>query len=139
MRPAVVGPEGTGGIAGRGFSRTGVINYMVFEIIRQRVPGIQALFELGMGDVPGDDNFSGQQQRRCNRILTELLPYSVHGPVQIDTFSRLTGNFNLREVSGRIGFQLLQEDAIPRNFGFDIAIRAAADAQADRTGCAVPR
>ena len=51
---------------------------------------IQAFFQLGMGDVPGNHNVSGQQKRRRNRMLTKLLSYLIHWSVQIDTHRFLT-------------------------------------------------
>ncbi len=55
--------EGAGSFARRSLGRSGVIDRVVLEVVRQRLAGVKNLLELGVSDVATDDDGTLQQQR----------------------------------------------------------------------------
>jgi hypothetical protein len=91
-----------------------------------------------MGDVPAHDDFAGQLQTGGHRILAEMARMSSMGWFRsMATASSSAPGFGQKAC--RVGFQLLQENAVGGDFGLDVAVRAAADADADGTGGAMAR
>ncbi|VTR70310.1 conserved hypothetical protein [Desulfosarcina cetonica] len=133
------GAERTGGASGRRLGRAGVVNDVVSQILGQPLAAVQAFLELGVGDVPSHDNLAGELQPRGHRILGQNGPDPVHGLVEVDGHGIRFVTRRLGKITGRVGFQLLQENALGRNLGLDVTIGAATDADADGTGSAVAR
>ncbi len=48
--------ERTGGVALRGLGRAGVVNRVLLEVVGQAFAGIDALLQLRVGDVAGNDD-----------------------------------------------------------------------------------
>ena len=64
---------------------------------------IQALLQLGMGNIPSHDDFPGQGQRGGHRVPGQDFADCIHGLVQVDFNRFLPGYIYLRQVLGRIG------------------------------------
>ncbi len=78
MRPAVVGPR-AGGVTGRRFGRAGVVDRVIFHVLRQFLAIIDKLFQLGVGDIAGDDNSAVETQAGGNRMGGQLRRISLIG------------------------------------------------------------
>ena len=69
MRPAVVGPNEPEAMPGGVFAGTGVVDGVVLEVLGQSLAAVEALLELGVGDVAGDDDGAGEEERRRDGVL----------------------------------------------------------------------
>ena len=141
-------PAGGGGAEGpRGeplglLGRARVVHGVVLEILRQVLAGVEALLELGVGDVAGHDHGAGERQAGLDRKLAELGSQLLHAhriEVDLDNVSAQIARGDLRQVLGRIGLELFEEDAVARDLGLGLAVGRARDPDADRTRGPVPR
>ena len=78
------GAEAAAGHADRGFRRTGIIDGVIFEVIRQRLAGIEHLLELRVRDVAGDDDGAVDEEARGGGILAQLGADLGHRAVRVD-------------------------------------------------------
>lgn len=127
------GAEAAAGHAGGGFGGTGVIDGVIFEVIGQRLVGIEHLLELRVRDVAGDDDGAVDKEARGGGILAELGADFGHGAVGVDAHG--VGVFAVAQLLGdvlqRVGFELLDEDAVARDLALRLAVGGAGNADAD--------
>lgn len=98
-----------------------------------------------MGDVAGDDQGAGEGEAGLDGVLGQLGQDVVHGAVEVDGHrvevrARALGQLvvrRLREETGRVGLQLLQEDALGGDLRDGLAVGGAGDRDGDRAGRAV--
>ncbi len=60
--------EGAGGVTGRRFGRAGVVDRMIFHVLRQFLAVVEQLFQLSVRDIAGDDNGAVEAQAGGNRM-----------------------------------------------------------------------
>jgi Kef-type K+ transport system membrane component KefB len=106
------GPEAARRHAGGRLGRPGVVHAVVPQVLRHRLAGVEALLDLGVGDVAGHHHRSGQRQPGLDRVAGQLGADLVHRPVQVDAHDVaaevLVGG--LREVVGGVLLELLEEE-----------------------------
>ena len=64
-------------------------------------------------------------------------PDLIHGLIEIEMDDLVLGLLHFRQETSRIGFKLFEENALAGDLRLDVAVGAAADADADGTRSAV--
>ena len=127
------GAEAAAGHAGGCFGGAGVIDGVIFEVIRQRLAGIEHLLQLGMRDVAGDDDGAVDEQARGGGILAQLGADLSHRAVRVDAHG--VGVFAMAQLLGdvlqRVRFEFFDEDAVTHDLAFGLTIRGAGNADAN--------
>ena len=127
------GTKAAAGHAGGCFGGTGVIDGVIFEVIGQRLAGIEHLLELRMRDVAGDDDGAVDEEARGGGILAQLGADLGHGAVRVDAHG--VGVFAVAQLLGdvlqRVRLELLDEDAVARDLALRLAVGRAGNADAD--------
>ncbi len=133
--------EGAGRHAFRGFRRTGVVDRVVLDVIRQRLAGFEPFAQLGVGEVARHDQRAGQRQAGLDRMFGELREDLRHrlGQVDLDDLvgQMLVGHFG--HVFFRVHLELLQENAVLGDLAHRLAVCGTGHADADRQRRAVAR
>ena len=142
MRPAVVGPEGTRGIAFGFLGGTRVIDHVIFEIPGKALSGIQVFFQPGVGDVARYDKGPGSGTTGWPPDI----PRNSERTSAIGRFrSMVTTRWSrsrfrhVREVLRGIRFELFEKDAVFGNLAQDLPVGRTGDPQPDGAGRAVTR
>ena len=104
--------------------RSGIINRVIFEILRHLLSCIETFFYFGMGNIPTHYNGSVERQSRGNRIFGQFGKDFVHRAIQIDLygipFSGLTQLFG--DKSAGIIIEAFYPQTFPIDFGLDIPV-----------------
>ncbi len=93
-----------------------------------------------MGNVSTDHERAGKAQPGLYRVAAQLVADRIHGLIQIDG-DNLVAQFVLGclgKEAGRIGFELLEEDALGSDLCPGLTIGRAAHGECHRVGRAVP-
>ena len=126
------GTEAARGHTLRRLGRAGVVYGMVFEVLRHGFAAVEAFLDFGVGDVATYDDGAAQGQACRYGIFGELGKYFRHGSVEVNiddlAFAGLTHFFG-DEFAG-VGIEFLDPEALAVDFGFDVAVGAAAYAEA---------
>lgn len=126
------GAEAARGHTLRRLGRAGVVYGMAFEVLRHGFAAVEAFLDFGVGDVATYDDGAAQGQACRYGIFGELGKYFRHGSVEVDiddlAFAGLTHFFG-DEFAG-VGIEFLDPEALAVDFGFDVAVGAAAYAEA---------
>ena len=89
---------------------------MVLEVAGQILAAVEALLELGVGDVARHDHRAREREPRGHRVLAQLGQDLAHRPAQVDLHHLaaqvVVGDLG-QEVRG-VGLELLEEDAVAR-------------------------
>ncbi|MGX1314227.1 hypothetical protein RKD24_004346 [Streptomyces calvus] len=121
----------------------GVVHRVVLQVLRHLLAGVQPLLDLGVRDVAGHDQRTGQRQPGLHRVLGELREDVVHRLVQVDLHDVTVGVEllvrRLRQEPRRVRLQLLQEHALGGDLRDGLAVGGAGHGDGDRAGRAVPR
>ncbi len=128
-------------VAVRGLGRPRVVDAMVAQVLRHAFARVEARFDLGVGDVTGNDHGAVQHDPRLDGIVREGLPDLRHGLVQVDVhdLGRLEVLVrDLREVPGRVGLELLEKDSLGRDLAEGLAVGRARHRERDGARRAVP-
>jgi hypothetical protein len=84
-------------------------------------------------DVAGDDDGAVEQEARGGGILAQLGADLGHRAVRVDAHG--VGVFAVAQLLGdvlqRVGFELLDEDAVTRDLALGLAVGGAGNADAD--------
>ena len=98
---------------------------MVFEVLREIIASIEALFELGMRNIARHDHGASQRQARGHRMLAQFCQDLGHRAVEVDAHDSTAELviLDVWEVLRRIGFELLEEHPVPGNLAEDLAMR----------------
>jgi len=94
-----------------------------------------------VGGIARDDDRTRQRQARLDRIFVQRLQHLGHRAVGVD-FYDFAGEFLIRYIrqeTGGIAFQLLQEDAIFRNLAQSLTVGGARNTDTNRQAGAVAR
>ncbi len=125
----------------RSLGRTGVVDGMVFDVLRQVFATVQTFFQLGMSDVTAHDDSAVQRQAGGNRILSQLFQDIFHRLVQINlhhiTLTGLTEFFGNQFT--RIAVELFNPDTFFIDFTLDVTVGRAGNTQTHGTGRTVTR
>mmetsp|Transcript_17625 Transcript_17625/g.51187 ORF Transcript_17625/g.51187 Transcript_17625/m.51187 type:complete len:574 (+) Transcript_17625:182-1903(+) len=135
------GPEGPGGEALGRFGGPRVVDDPVLGVVREPLPALEALQELGVRDVAGDHEGAREGQARADGVLGQLRADVRHRPVEVHAHhgaGHLLGG-HLREELGGVEAERLDEDAVLGDLGLCLAVRGAGDAEAHGAGGAVAR
>src|SRR5262249_35918902 len=118
------GTEGAGRIAFGRLRRAGVIDRMILEIVRQSLPFLEPLAELGMGELARHDHRAGERQPRLDRIAGKRRQNVLHGPaeVDLDDLAAELCAVEVWQILRRIVLQLFEENAVPRDLAHGLAI-----------------
>ena len=95
-----------------------------------------------MGQIAGDDDRAGQGKASLYRVFRQFAAGSRFiGWLRsiLTTLSSRCSSVDFRQVFRRIGFQLLEEDAVGGDLAHGLAVGRAGDAEADGQRCAVAR
>mmetsp|Transcript_29571 Transcript_29571/g.50209 ORF Transcript_29571/g.50209 Transcript_29571/m.50209 type:complete len:587 (-) Transcript_29571:115-1875(-) len=136
--PGGGGAEGPGGEALGGLGGAGVVHRVVFEVLGQPLPGLDALEDLRVGDVAGHDQRPRQTEARRDGVLGQLIANLGHGLVQVDLDGLRRGGAragealvrDLREVLGDVRLELLQEHPLRRDLALALPVGGARHADA---------
>jgi hypothetical protein len=117
----------------------GVIDRVVFDVVRQALAAVQPLLQFGVRDVPRDDDGAGEGDAGFDRVFGEFRQDGRHRLVEVDRHNVAAQVFggDFGQVFGRIGFQLFEEHAVGGDFGLDLAVGRAGHADSDGQRCAV--
>ena len=126
---------------GRSLGRTGVIDRMIFDVLRQTFATVDAFFQFGMRDIATYDNSTIQRKTRTDRIFRKFLTNIFHRTIQIDgdniAFAGIAKFFGNKFV--RLIVHLFNPDTIFVDLTFDIAVGRARNAQTNRTAGTMTR
>ena len=134
--------ERTRGHAGGGLRRAGVIDGMVLDVLRESFALLEALADLGVRDVAGDDQRAGEREARGDGVLRKLGPDVRHGAVEVDLhdLGRVGVLARLgRDEAAGVRLELLDPDAVLVDLGLGVAVGGTRDGEADRARGSVPR
>jgi hypothetical protein len=140
MRPAVVGPNEPEPCPRR-LGGPGVVDHVVLEVLRQALAAVEALLQLRVGDVAGDDERARQREPRLDRVLRELRADLGHRRRGRSSPRRRRARRATRSGRYRAG----SVSSCSRNtpsaviLPQDLAVGGAGDADADGAGRAVAR
>src|SRR5262249_9731810 len=98
---------------------------MVFEVLREIIASVEALFELGMRNVTRHDHGASQRQARGHRMLAQFCQDLSYWAVEVnphDCPAELVV-LDIWEVLRWIGFELLEEHSVPGNLAEDLTMR----------------
>lgn len=116
--------EAAAGHADGRFGGTGVIDGVVFEVIGQRLAGIEHLLQLRMRDVAGDDDGAVDEEACGGGILAQLGADFGHWAVRVDAHG--VGVFAVAQLLGdvlqRVRLELLDEDTVTRDLALRLAV-----------------
>ena len=130
------------GHADRRLGGTGVVDGVILEVLGQAFALLEAFADLGVRDVAGDDERTGEGEARGDGVLRELGADLSHRAVEVDLHD-LGGVGMLAGVGGNkasgILLKLLNPDAILVDLGLGVAVGGTGDGEADRTRGAVAR
>ena len=125
----------------RSLGRTGVVDGMVFDVLRQVFATVQTFFQLGVCDVTAYDDGSIQRQTGGNRILGQFLQNIGHRLVQVNlhhiAFTGLTEFFGNQFT--RVAVELFNPDTFFIDFTLDVTVGRAGNTQTHGTGRTVTR
>ena len=126
--------------------RAGVVDGVVLEVLRHLLAGVEPLLDLGVRDVAGDDERPGERQPGLDRVLGELGEDVVHRLVEVDLDDDVAARradadrvvLVLAEVdarvgkeAGRVGLELLEEDALGGDLAEHLPVGRARDRDGD--------
>ncbi len=134
-------PERARGIAFRRLRRARVIDRMVLEIIRQSLPLLQPLAQLGMRQIARHDHRTGERQPRLDRIFRELRQDFLHrlGEIDLHHLAAELCRIDIRQIFRRIVLELFEEHAVLGDLAERLAVGRARHAKPDRQRGAVAR
>ena len=58
-----------GGVTVRCLGRTGIVDRVIFDVLRQCFTAVDKLLQLGVSDIAGHDNSAAQRQTGGHRVL----------------------------------------------------------------------
>ena len=126
----------------RSLGRTGVVDGMVFDVLRQVFATVQTFFQLGVCDVTAYDDGSIQRQTGGNRILGQFLQNIGHRLVQVNlhhvAFTGLYGVLSGISSPGLLS-RLFNPDTFFIDFTLDVTVGRAGNTQTHGTGRTVTR
>ena len=106
----------------------GVVNDVVLEVLRHRAAILEALLDLSVGDIAGDDDGAGEGEAGLDGVLGELGAEVSHGHVEVN----LDGGGGEELVLGHLGHVLggvrleaLEEDTVLGDLTHRLAIGGA--------------
>ncbi len=115
---------------------------MVAQVLRHRLSGVEALLDLGVGDVAGDDHRPGEHHPGPHRMRRQLGEDLGHRAIEVDVHDVDIVEVLFRdfwEESRRVPFELLEEHAVTRDLAERLAIGRARHCHRHGTARSVPR
>src|SRR5262245_26052466 len=97
---------------------------MVFEVLWEIIASIEALFELGMGNIACHNHGATQRQAGGHRMLAQFCEDLGHWAIEVDAHDRAAELviLDVWEVLRRIGFELLEKHPVPGNLAQDLTM-----------------
>ena len=121
--PGCGGTERAGGVALGGLGGAGVVDGVVFDVLRQFLAGIDEFLELGVGDIAAHNDGAGEGKTGLDRVFGQLGQHFLHGAVQVNRYSFALGFAVLGgDILARVVFQLFDEDTLGGNLGLGVAV-----------------
>ena len=117
---------------------------MVAQVLRHGLAGVEALLDLRVGDIAGDDEGAGEGEPGLDRVLAQLGADLVHrqGEVDLHHVVRLTVAevvvVDLGEEVGRLELELLDEHSFGGDLAEALPVRRAGDRDGHRQAGPVP-
>mmetsp|Transcript_47541 Transcript_47541/g.128272 ORF Transcript_47541/g.128272 Transcript_47541/m.128272 type:complete len:368 (-) Transcript_47541:832-1935(-) len=137
------GAEAAARVPLRRLGRARVVDHVGRHVVGQGPLRLEALGQLRVRDVARHDDGARQRQPGLDRELREDAADVSHGLVQVDAHRLRRGGEPRRGLAGqeacRVLLQLLDEDAVVRDLGQDLPIRAAGHTDAHWTRRTVAR
>ena len=114
----------TRGIAFRRFCRTGVVDRVILNILRQTFAVIQPFFQFRMRNITANNDCTVKRQTRRYRVLRQLGQDLFHRAIEVNVhrfpLSRLAQLFWY--IFARIMLQFFDPDTFAVDLSFDISI-----------------
>ena len=108
----------------RSLGRTGIVDGVILDVLRQLFTLVQTLFQLGMSDVATYNDGTIQLETGSHRILVQYLQDLRHRLVQVDTngiaLAGLTQLFR-NQFTG-VAVQLLNPDTLLVDLTLDVTV-----------------
>ena len=124
--------ERTGGEAFRFLGGAGVIDGVIFEILRHRLAGVEAFFDLGVSDITAHDDGAIEREASRYGVLIEESEDLGHGAIEVDL-----NDFTLAGIAELLGdkftgelIEFFDPDTVAVDLRLDITVGRAADAHA---------
>ena len=122
--------ERTGGEAFRFLGGAGVIDGVIFEILRHRLAGVEAFLDLGVSDITAHDDGAIEREASRYGVLIEESEDLGHGAIEVDL-----NDFTLAGIAELLGdkftgelIEFFDPDTIAVDLRLDITVGRAADA-----------
>ena len=112
---------------------------MVTQVVRHGPAVVEQFVDLGVDDVAGHDEGSGERQAGLDRVLRELGADGFHGLVEVDRHdvAREVIVGHLGQEAGRVLLELFEEHAVGGDLAECLTVGRARHGDADRVGCPV--
>ena len=106
---------------------------MVLEVLGQPLTGVEALLQLGVGDVTGHDHGAAERQTGADGELRERLADLAHGTVEVDVNDVVVEHRvgHLGQELRRVVLELLDEHTIAGDLAEGLTIGGARDGDRD--------
>mmetsp|Transcript_39878 Transcript_39878/g.127519 ORF Transcript_39878/g.127519 Transcript_39878/m.127519 type:complete len:414 (-) Transcript_39878:45-1286(-) len=135
------GPERPRGHARGSLGGAGVVNGVVFHILREALAGVQTFLQLRVRDVARHDEGASERQAGLDGVLGELRENLLHRFVEVHLHhvrtERVLGHVG--KVLRGLGLELLDEHAVFGNLANRLAVGRAGDAEPDGAARTVAR
>ena len=122
--------ERTGGEAFRFLGGAGVIDGVIFEILRHRLSGVEAFLDLGVSDITAHDDGAIEREASRYGVLIEESEDLGHGAIEVDL-----NDFTLAGIAELLGdkftgelIEFFDPDTVAVDLRLDITVGRAADA-----------
>ena len=122
--------ERTGGEAFRFLGGAGVIDGVIFEILRHRLAGVEAFLDLGVSDITAHDDGAIEREASRYGVLIEESEDLGHGAIEVDL-----NDFTLAGIAELLGdkftgelIEFFDPDTVAVDLRLDITVGRAADA-----------
>ena len=135
------GAERARGHAFGSLGGTGVVDGMVLEVLGHGFAAVEAFLDFGMGYVAAHDDGAVEREACRDGVFGELGKDFVHGAVEVDfdnvAFALAAHRFG--DEFGGVGVEFFNPQTFAVDFGLDVAVGRAADAEAHGAGSAMAR
>ena len=122
--------ERTGGEAFRFLGGAGVIDGVIFEILRHRLSGVEAFLDLGVSDITAHDDGAIEREASRYGVLIKESEDLGHGAIEVDL-----NDFTLAGIAELLGdkftgelIEFFDPDTVAVDLRLDITVGRAADA-----------
>ena len=117
--------EGTRRVTLGSLGGPGVVHRVILHVLRHRFAGVEALLDLGVSDIASHNHRAAEHDACGDGVRRQLGEDVAHWAIQVDVNDLFFGQLfivNIGKEARRVVFELLQEDAVLRDFTEGLAI-----------------